>query len=75
MNYALNFCLPAWNRSTLFMRVPLKTHFINTLPMCTKTIGFLVNNDIEFLCDGKLINFLSCYFKIEIIYIGAGINE
>ena len=26
-------------------------------------------NDIAFLCDGKLINFLS-YFKIEIIYIG-----
>ena len=27
------------------------------------------NNDIEFLCDGKLVNFLSYYFKIEIIYI------
>ena len=26
---------------------------------------------IEFLCDGKLINFLSYYFKIEIIYIGT----
>ena len=29
------------------------------------------NNDIEFLCDGMLINFLSYYFKIEIIYIGT----
>ena len=29
------------------------------------------NNDIEFLCDGKLINFLSYYFKMEIIYIGT----
>ena len=56
------------------MHVPLKTHFINTLPICTKTIGFLEtreNNDIEFLCDGKLINFFSYYFKIEIIYIGT----
>ena len=57
------------------MRVPLTTHFINTLPICSKTFGFLVNkrknNDIEFLFDGKLINFLSYYFKIEIIYIGT----
>ena len=29
------------------------------------------NNDIEFLCDGKLIIVLSNYFKIKIIYIGA----
>ena len=29
------------------------------------------NNDIEFLCDSKLINFLSYYFKIQIIYIGT----
>ena len=52
------------------MRVPLKTHFINTLPICTKTIAFLVNKR-KFLCDSKLINILSYYFKIEIIYIGA----
>ena len=29
------------------------------------------NNDIEFVCDGKLINCLSYCFKIEIIYIGT----
>ena len=70
MNYDLNFRLPAWNRSNVFMRVPLKTFFINTSPLCAKTIGFLVNkrknNDIEFLCDGKLINFLSYYFKLKL---------
>ena len=29
------------------------------------------NNDIKFLCDGKLINFLSDYLKIQVIYIGT----
>ena len=29
------------------------------------------NNDIGFLCDGNIINFLSYYFKIKIIYIGT----
>ena len=54
MNYALKFCLPAENKSTVFMRVPLKTHCINALPICTKTIGFLVNGEEPGLVDRVL---------------------
>ena len=33
-----------------------------------------INIDFEPLSDGKLINFLSYYFKIEIIYIGTAVS-
>ena len=32
------------------------------------------NDDLELLCDSKLINFLSYYFKTEIICIGTVVS-
>ena len=41
-----------------------------------KVTAFLVkeNNDFELICDGKLINFLSYHFKIEIINISTVVS-
>ena len=42
-----------------------------------KLLSWGVNDDFKLLCDSMLINFLSYYFKVEIICIGtvASMND
>ena len=65
--------------NNFLLQIPLYYHLThlhcNSLFLCNQT-AFLgrKKDDFGLLCDGKLINFLSSYFKIEIICISRVVS-